>query len=243
VGDARLEAFRQAACHITAFLEDHVIPQPGWLQAVLAAFARSEKIAIVNYAFINPRPDSYVSRAFTLLEYGHWIAPGPSGPIAYACHHNLAYRKSVFLDAGASDPELLESEFLIHRRLLDAGWTIWYAADAVVAHETWTRVRDGVRANARMKRVLACVRSRDWGLARRMLYAAGMVIVPALLLLRLARSIARRPALWGEFIHTLPLMAFTYTICSIWEAAGYLFGQGAARSDFAQVEYRAERGP
>jgi hypothetical protein len=239
----RREGLRAARAPIVAFLEDHVEPQPGWLKAILDAFARSEKIAMVNYA-IKPEPDaSYTYRALQMSQYGHWLLPIRSGPIRYACHQNLAYRRELIVPIAEEDFEVFESEFLMHRRLLSDGWSFWLAADAVIHHENYDSFRAGCGGFFALKQIIGAGRasSGNWPTWKRWLWAAAMPLTPFLLVGRLVRSVAPRPAHWGEFLLALPIMVASQTIGSVYEARGYLRGFEQSRETFVHFESNVER--
>ena len=82
-----------------------------------------------------------------------------------------------------------------------------------------------------------------WSLARRLFYAAAMVLAPPLHLWRLSRSLVSRPALWLPFLTALPVSVSVYCYVSFCEALGYLFGPGSAESYFNAVELSITRKP
>ena len=243
VGAERLQGLQLACAPIVAFLEDHAAPWPGWLEAVRHAFARSEKIAIVNYAIARDAGAGYVSRALQLTQYGHWMLPHPSGSIRYACHQNLAYRREELARVCQGDDQLMESEYLVHRRLLAEGWTIWYAADAVIDHQNFDDLVAGCHGFNALRQIIGAGRANlgHWPRWKRLAWAAGMLMTPPLLIGRLARSVAARPALWGEFLMALPVMAISHTWGALYEARGYLRGYEESREAFVETERYIER--
>ena len=239
----RLEALKAARAPLVLFLEDHVEPQAGWLLAVLRAFESSEKIAMVNYV-IAPTPGaSYIYRSLQVMQYGHWMLPIESGPITYACHQNLAYRRELVLQLAEENFELFESEFLMHRRLLKDGWTLWLAADAVIDHENYSSLATGCKGFFAFKQLVGAGRAAThrWPRWKNWLWAAGMPLSAFVLIGRLARSIAPRPALWGEFLAALPVMIFAHGVGSFYEARGHLMGFEQCRKVFLDFESNVDR--
>lgn len=243
IGRARLFGLEQAAAPLVLCLEDHTRPRPGWLAAVLGVFEGHPEVLAVNYALANMPPVTYWRRAFHLLEYGPWAAPARAGAIRYACHHNMAYRRAAVLEIVGGDAEKLELEFEIHREMVRRGGVIWLAAGAVIEHESWYRMRDGLAANGSLKRVIAAVRAErgGWGRAKRLAWAGAMALSPPLHTWRLVRTLGRRPALWGELLYTLPVIVVVYCYTAAAEALGYVRGAGAARATFARVEFDVRR--
>ena len=242
-GDARLEGARIARAPIVAYIEDHAAPRKGWLAAVRRAFASSDKIAVVNYAIWREPDAGYVYRSFQLMFYGHWMEPVTTGPIRYPSMQNLAYRRDLLLDVCQNNPELLETEYLVHRRLLADGWTVWLDADAVVSHECYTDFVTGCRGFNSLRQVMGATRADlgDWPQWKRSLWAGGMLLTPFLLIGRLVRSVAPRPALWGDFVLGFPLIVVAHGWGALSEARGYLVGFEQSREAFLDMERYAER--
>ena len=242
-GEARLEGARVARSPVVAYIEDHAVPRKGWLAAIRKAFAKSDKIAVVNYAIGRELQAGYVYRSLQIMQYGHWMEPVTSGSIRYPCHQNIAYRRDLLLDVCQNHSELLETEYLIHRRLLADGWTIWLEADAVIFHESYPDFLDGCRGFNTLKHVMGATRAHlgGWPRWKRWLWAGGMTLTPFVLIGRLARSIAPRPPLWRDFVLGLPLMAVAHCWGALYEARGYVFGFEQSREAFLEAERYAER--
>lgn len=242
-GETRLEGARIARAPIVAYLEDHSAPRAGWLAAVRRGFARSDRIAVVNYAIAWEPDAGYVYRSFQLMNYGHWMEPVTSGPIRYPCMQNIAYRRDLLLDVCQNHSELLETEYLVHRRLLADGWTIWLEADAVVFHESYTDFVTGCRGFNTLRHVMGATRAYlgGWPQWKRWLWAGGMLLTPFQLIGRLIRSIAPRPALWRDFALGFPLIVVAHGWGALSEARGYLVGFEQSREAFLDMERYAER--
>ena len=232
----------EAKGEYVAFLEDHAFAREGWAQAVIDVFDETGA-EMVNYSFADADPQTYLSRSFLMAEYGRWMHPTRPGNVSIPSCNNIAYRRSVLERYVKEKPlvEWINAEYLLHRRILGDGGVCRQSTDAIVEHEDWFRLRDGLKANAVMKRFNASAASRDWGAPRRWFYAAAMVAAPALHLWRLTVSILPRPRLWGSFLGALPVILLLYVYMTVHEAAGYLFGAGTSAADFAEMELTLER--
>ena len=240
-GAARAEGIRQSRGNIVAFLEDHCYADARWAEEVLRAFERS--VDVVNYAMTNANPERLLCRAFLMVEYGRWLDPAISGDIPISACNNVAYRTSA-LDRYRDDLDRhCDAEYLMHRSMQSTGSRVWLAADAKMAHENWTRLRDGLRANSDLKRLLAAARAADrhWSTPTRVAWAVGMAATPPLHIARLARSLIRRPSLWPLFWMSVPLMVVVYTRSAYTEAMGYLFGDGNCHESFRDLEISIAR--
>ena len=240
-GQARAEGLRQSRGMFVASLEDHTYADPRWAEKVIDAFARP--VDLVNYAMSTANPERLLGRMFMMAEYGRWLDPARSGYVPISAANNVAYRRAALEPYWNRLDQLCEFEYTLHCDMQAAGSRVWLAADAKMAHETWTRFWDGVHANNNMKRLLAASRatSRDWNTPTRAMWAAGMVVTPFLHIGRLAASLVRRPAHWPLFWASTPLMLFMYT-CNAWaEATGYLFGEGHSGARFRDLELSVTR--
>ena len=169
--EAQAELAAQAQAPLLAFIEDHCYAVPRWAEAILDKF-QDPKVSAVNYTFV-PAASGYMCRSILMAEYGLWMAPHPAGPIRIASSTNIAYRRDLLAAMIQSDPALLEAEFLVHRAIQKKG-EIHVAPEAMVAHETWSTLREACLANGANKQVLGSRRAMDgnWRLPRKVLWAA-----------------------------------------------------------------------
>jgi glycosyltransferase involved in cell wall biosynthesis len=241
MGAARTECVRAALGEIVAFIEDHSYADPGWAEAVIAAF--DQPVDLVSYAMMNANPERLLCRTFMMVEYGRWHDPAISGFIPISASNNVAYRRRALDPYLSRLHHLFEAEYVLHRDMQGRGARIWLAADAKVAHENWKKLGDGVRANNVMKRLLAAGRAAEGrgSLSTRAAWAAAMIVTPPLHVARLARSLAPRPVLWPLFVMSLPLMALVYGASAYSEAMGYLLGAGDSSARFRDLEVSIAR--
>jgi len=240
--NALAKGARAARSEIVAFIEDHCFAEPGWAAAVIEAYRKP--VAMVNYAFTDTDPQTYLSRSFLMTEYGRWMAPAKAGPVGIASCNNISYRREVLARYFDRLEEWLKVEYLLHRDIQRNGGVVWLAPDAVVAHEDWLRLRDGFRANGAMKRFHGsgmAFSGTPWSRTRRLIYAAAMALTPPLHLWRLARSVWNRPALWLPFVTALPVSVSVYCYMAYCEALGYLLGPGSSEADFTATELSLSR--
>lgn len=240
--EAGAKGASEACGKYVAMLEDHAFARPEWAQAVIDAFDESGA-AMVNYSFTDVDPQTYLSRAFLMAEYGRWMHPTRPGDVPIPSCNNISYRRSV-LERYAQEKPLAEwfrMEYLLHRRIQAEGGVCRQATEAIAEHEDWYQFGSGLHANAVMKRLNAAAVSKGWSLPKRLAYASAMVAAPPLHLARLAGSVGSRPALWGAFLASLPVTVPLYVHMTFHEALGYLFGAGNAEQEFAEMELALKR--
>ena len=124
-----------AAGAIVAFLDSDAVPEPGWLDNLLAPFDNPAVEVVAGHAYI--QPDSLYAKAFALWWFFPLRAqPSPLAPAASFFANNVAFRRATLLAhpfqpvAGTSRGACVE----LAATLRAAGITIWKTADAQVAH-------------------------------------------------------------------------------------------------------------
>jgi hypothetical protein len=239
---AQAEIVREARAPLVASIEDHSYAEPQWAAAILETMTHSN-VTAANYTFTSLRP-TYLARAILMAEYGHWMVPHPGGKVRIASSTNIAYRRQVLLDQLADDESIFESEFLIHRKILQSGGEIHVSPRATVAHESWSTLLAACQANGFVKRLIADRRAKigNWGMGKRLAWTLAMTLAPGLHLARLTAVLRRRPALWGSLILGLPVVLSIYAYSSWSEAKGYLLGAGGSREEFLNREQAVRRG-
>jgi glycosyltransferase involved in cell wall biosynthesis len=159
--------FAHSRGDIVVFIDSDVVPEPGWLAALLAPLADRSTQVVAGHAYI--APGGIYHKAFALF----WFFPlrlergaRPSAPVLFG--NNLAFRRETFArfpfvtDGPTSRGACLD----LIARLTGAGVEIHHAYEACVAHpppnglahfaaralaqgrDRWLRARAGARAEA-----------------------------------------------------------------------------------------------
>jgi GT2 family glycosyltransferase len=137
---ARNEGWRRAAAPVVAFVDDDCTPGAGWLSALVRAFARNERLGVVQgrtVAADGPR--------------GTWtVAREIRGETPWFEGCNIAYRRDALEATGGFDEDIrwYGEDTAAGWKVLDAGWERDFEGGAVVVHDledrgvAW-RVRHG----------------------------------------------------------------------------------------------------
>jgi glycosyltransferase involved in cell wall biosynthesis len=238
-GEARAAGALEATGEIVAFLLDHCYPEPGWAEALIAAY-RERSWAAVGYGFRNANPDTYASRATFLAHFGPWEG-AERGETSLLPGIDVSYRRRELLAIGPDLGKLLDIDSSVHRRFLGDGLSLALEPRAVVAEECFESVIDASRSNAVYARLLAVRRAQveSWSLGRRLLSAlAAPLLATILRLLRIWRGSKGHS---GEVLLHMPPLA---AICLGWglgESAGYLLGEGGTPRRLVHWELEAIR--
>lgn len=244
IGQSNAWGVRQSRADIVVFGEDHCFPEPDWAEALVAAHAG--QWAAVGPQVSNANPDSAVSRADFLIGYSPWAAPCRSGEVEILPGHNSSYKKAVLLEYGDGLADWLQAETVLHYNLGRRGKKLYLEARARTAHVNFSRLSSWFTIQSMQGRVFAAERRKDWGTAKRLLFAAASPLIPAVRLLRITRQYFSAPRPVALYIRTLPHLAFGLALDGIGQFAGYAFGAGntvdaVARLELQRIDHITER--
>jgi len=244
VGDVRSEAagyaagIRNATAPIVVFTEDHCYPGTGWAEALVRA--HEGPWAAVGPVVANANGDGVVTWADFLLGYGPWLDPTPAGPIEYLPGHNSSYKRDVLLAYEPDLEEWLDAESNLHWDLRARGHGLYLEPAARTHHFNYSLVSAWLPATFFAARTFAARRARPWGIGRRLAYALGSPLIPAIRLRRCVRDF-RRSRRRPSVLLVLPAITLSLTVIAIGEAMGYLFGAGDAPVRVSEYEFHRTR--
>lgn len=156
---------RRARGEILCFLDDDCLPEPDWLAKLLAPF--SQGAAVVGGSVTFPQ-DDYWTGCDSLAHFPDVLAETPSGPRDYLPSLNFSATRRVFRQVGAFDerfPHPAGEDTELTVRMRQAGFPLWFAAEAAVFHtarrsglkQAWRRAwrfGEAVGVNPRMQSLL-----------------------------------------------------------------------------------------
>lgn len=124
---ARNLGWRSATTPYVACTDDDCVPDPGWLEGLLAAFDANPRVGVVQGRTVAPDGPR---DAWT-------IAREIDGPTAWFEGCNLGFRRDALEATGGFDEEIgwYGEDTVAGWRVVDGGWERGFAADAVVVHD------------------------------------------------------------------------------------------------------------
>jgi hypothetical protein len=242
LGEARAEATRVARGEVIASIEEHCYPEPGWAEALIAAYR--DGWGAVGYSFRNANPHTYASRAVFLSQYAWWTSSARGGRAHTLPNLNVSYRRELLLEFGDALAELLEIDFGLQEVLRRRGVRMAVEPRAVAMHENEESFRAAGQAGGQYSRLLAARRVKQdrWGILHRLLYTlVTPVFAPMLRVGRLLLNARRNPGQLREVLVCLPGIFVVAGISALGEAWGYLLGEGDSLAGYRSVELEAVR--
>lgn len=236
VATANAEGALAATAPVVAFGEDHSYPVADWAEALLDRHA--EGWAVVGPVMRNATPRSAVSWTDWLLGYGLFGDGHPGGEVDFAPGHNSSYKREV-LERHAGDLRtFMAAEWVFHRRLREEGERVCIEPRAVTRHVSFGFPVAAARTTFLGGWAGAAVRAHRWPLLRRLVYAAGTPLLPALRAYRFARRLAPEQRRRIPFARILPVLAAGLVLDAAGQAVGFLRPSRDAARD---AEHELER--
>lgn len=238
-GPMRARAVREAAADIVAFAEDHCFPFPDWAEALVAAHAAPH--AAVGPAVYNANPETRVSWADFVLEYGRWAAPRRRQEVELLPGHNSSYKRDILLQYGDALDGLMEAETVLFWDLRRRGHTLLFEPAARVRHTNFSRMGAYLKVMWDLGRSFGAKRAEPWSPARRAGYALAAPAIPLVRMSHVARMVVAKQFPWRRFISSSPALLAGLAVDCIAQATGAAFGAGQSIVRLTTYEFhRAE---
>ncbi len=237
---ARISAIREASAPIIIFAEDHAFPVgQDWAERLIAQLSRTH--SGVGPVMRNANPDTALSWANFIVEYGAWLQSDESETVKTLPGHNSAYRRDVLLAYGDALAEMLEAEWVMHNDMRSRGLILKLDPNVKIEHLNYSRLDSALRLQFLAGWMFAASRSANWSLARRGFYSLSF---PAIAIVRFFRALGqmhRSTYAKPEIARTLPYMAVLLIVSAVGEGIGYAFGDCGKRSSLGLLEYERWR--
>ena len=220
----------EACGTIVALTEDHAMPRPGWMKAVMDAHAQHPEAAAIGGAIENGSPDALLEWASYFTTQGPHMAPLGDREVSMTTNEaNVSYKRGA-IERHDPNEGLGFMAILYNRRLAEAGEILRVDDRMVVDHfETvglrWTtsihyhngRTISGFRRSRGMA-------TEDWA---RM---AAAFMLPAWRVSRVVRTGLSKGRLRRELVLSTPLALWLEYVQGTGHLMGYLLGAGDSPS-------------
>ena len=239
VAEGNAAGVRAARGKVIAFAEDHCFPEPHWAAALIDAHRSPH--AVVGPVVRNANPGTWISWADFLAGYGPWMEGGHHPPLDFLPGHNSSYKREVLQDLGSELDMALESETVLHQRLVREGCSLHLEPRAIVSHVNFALLDSFADAQFLNGRMFAGMRSRKWGISRRLLYFCASPAIPAVRILRSIPAWQQIPVNSGMKAKVFFALLFGMGVDGVGQMIGYAAGPGSARDKLARLEFHRYR--
>jgi hypothetical protein len=241
-GELGAMGVHEARGRIVAFLEDHCVVFPGWIEATIDAF--DGPWDAVGGEIHSGNPGVGVSDAVALMNHTAWRPPMRRRETVLLPGHNAAYRRDVLLSYGDDLIPLLQSEPLLHWRMAAEGCIAGLDPNIKFYHLNETVLKDIWLGYYLWNRVFGAqrVRFQKWSPLKVALYALATPLVPVVRTAKMLKEIrSEHPQDVEMALLNLPAILVIHTAAALGMAAGYLLGAGDADRRFSDLQGRIQR--
>ena len=235
MGPIRAQAVREASADIVAFGEDHCFPFPDWAEALLAAHQGPH--AAIGPAVHNANPDSAISWADILIEYGRWLTPSSRREVDMLPGHNSSYKRDVLLQYGPELDSLMEAETVLFWDLRRRGYKLLVEPAARVNHTNFSRLGPYLSVMWHLGRSFAGKRAEPWSFPRRVAYAVASPAIPLIRGKHIMAAAMENGIPLGRLLSSAPAMLAGLTVDFVAQATGAVFGGGSSTARLTAFEF------
>ncbi|MBK5297879.1 MAG: glycosyltransferase family 2 protein [Vicinamibacteria bacterium] len=233
VASGFVAAFDEATGDVIAQVEDHVMLDPEWAAAVLAA--HGQPAAAVAPRLANANPATAISWANFVASFSEAIAVRPAGSVESGPGHNTSYKRAVLQQYRGDLVTFYQSERTFHYRLRKDGHVILHEPRARQTHLNISVPREALRHAFLGGALFGAYRTRRMRVVEKAARTALAPLVPPLRLWRTWRMLsgnasASMPATaWA----LLPFLLITH---AAGEAVGYWNLVGNIEAQYERFE-------
>jgi hypothetical protein len=201
------------------------VPAADWGERLLATHRDADHAAVggaVDKGFPpGMNRDSMLNWAVYLTDYSRYMNPQRGGPTHALTDCNVSYRRSELERVS----HIWQQEFhenLVNGALVESGGTLWLDPGVVVHEQRSVTLSGALHDRYAFGRLFASTRVEDAPAARRLVYAAGSLVMPAVLVARVGRNLLARRRHRLQFVRTLPALVLVTAVWMLGECVGYL---------------------
>jgi len=233
---SRSAGIRAASAPFVVLAEDHSFPDPGWAEAILNA--HGEGFAVVGPIVENANPNSSISWANLVLEYGLWIARTSRVEMDNLPGHNSSYDRSLLLSYGDNLEHMLEVEAVLQRDIASRGHRLVLEPRATTQHLNFSRLRETLFLRFNCGRSFAGHRIIGWSVPKRIAFALGAPLIPVVRLIRILRMLRSSSRYSALVPRVVPMLCLAVLTDGLGELVGYVTGPGNSPDQLGLIEFK-----
>jgi len=218
----RAVGVRAATAPFVFIAETHAYPDPDTTAKLVDHLSREWSLVVPG--FRNANPDSGISWAGFLGDYGAWSRVLPAGETQRAPAHDTAFRRSVLMDFGDRLELALGFGDDLYIGMRERGQRAWFEPTAGVQHVNLDKMKHWVSERYLSGVIIGGNRSSKWTWSRRLLYIFASPLIPFVVLSRVQRGVREVARSEHLPIGTIPAIVGGTILKVAGEVRGYLLG-------------------
>lgn len=219
---ARAKGVLAAEAPVVFIAETHAYPDADLAEKIVASL--SDKWSVVVPGFRNANPDTAVSWAGFLLDYGAWASSLGPGQIERGPSHDVAFRRSVLLEFGERLENVLTFGDEMNLTLQARGQRTYFDPSAGIQHVNISCFNPFMRERFLTGVLIGTYRRARWSWGRRLAYALGAPLIPIVLLSRIRKGVKEVGRHESFPTGTIPVLVLGVIVKAAGEMRGYLLG-------------------
>jgi hypothetical protein len=220
----RAAGVRAASAPVLFLGETHSFAHPEFAESLIRAHQQPDEVVVPGIG--NANPESALSWAGFLMDYGPWAYVLPAGDVGWGPTWNVAYKRAALLAFDASLETMLCAGDALTSAFRASGHRYRLEPAARLDHANVSHLRSWINERYLTGLLIASNRKARWSLSRRLLYIVASPLIPAVVLSRMVRPtrmLSRAGSLPRWTIAALLAGAFIRTVG---EVVGYAVGAG-----------------
>lgn len=220
----RSAAVREVKTLLVAITEDHCVPRPGWIAAMIDTLQSTGWVA-AGGGVENGATHRAIDWTVYFCEYAGLMSPIVDGPSKVIPGMNAVYDLQRLGDWR----QLMERDWWenrIHDAFVGGGFSMGLDNRIVVDHRKHFSYAMFASERFHYSRAYAGDRVAGLPWSSRIVWALKTPLLPPLIVLRIVRAVMSRRRHVGWLLRTAPLVALFSVIWAVGELVGYLRGPG-----------------
>jgi hypothetical protein len=230
---ARAAGIRAASAPIVFLGETHSFPDPRLAELLIAAHDGSWDAVVPGLS--NANPQTVLSWASFLMDYGLWHEALDAGQIRGGPTWNVAYQRSLLMEIDSRLEQAMshgdELAVWLHKR----GARTYFEPRAGLGHANLERFRHWAEQRYLCGLIVASTRRRRWGMGRRLAYIAASPLIVAVMLNRIRPTVRRLRARKVIPVKVIPAVILGTLFRVAGEVVGY--SRGARPQDQPRLDH------
>lgn len=236
---SRCIGVRAASAPYVVLAEDHSFPEPGWAEALLSAHA--EGYAVVGPVIVNANPNSNISWANLVLEYGPWLEGAARCETDNLPGHNSSYDRSILMSYGDTLERMFEADSVLQRDIASRGHRLLLDPRAKTRHLNFSRIRASIPLRFNCGRSFAGHRIIGWSALKRIAFAVGAPLIPLVRFTRVLQMLISSERYSRLVPRIIPMLCLAVVTDGLGEMAGYILGPGDSPLYVGRIEFNRLR--